>query len=149
MASPTSPTSMHFSALPITFPQEQTQRIPTNDDATNRTVRFTTDHDNSLQKNEIPDVELKESRSYLGFGMKPARRFINNFSGNKSNVMQNNSSCSKNGFSFGEEGVQKCDEVVERYKASNYVIQKNMLDDFKKKAEEYRRSKNPKIKRNF
>lgn len=83
----------------------------------------------------------------MAYGMKPARRFINNYSSSKSNDIQNNSNCSKNCYSFGEEGVQMCEEVVERYKASNYAIQKNMLDDFKKKAEEFRRNKNLKFRK--
>ena len=42
-------------------------------------------------------------------------------------LIQNNSRINNKVYEFGEEGVTKCEEVVERYKASNYVIQRDVL----------------------
>jgi len=33
----------------------------------------------------------------------------------------------KKKYEFGDEGVKVCEEVVEKYKASNYTIQREML----------------------
>ena len=43
--------SMHFSALPITFDLDQNRKVQViPEDTTHRTIRHTTDHDQSLEK---------------------------------------------------------------------------------------------------
>lgn len=37
-------------------------------------------------------------------------------------------------FPFGQEGVKVRDDVIEKYKASNYEIQRNMMSRFDKEA---------------
>lgn len=46
-------------------------------------------------------------------------------------------------YPFGFEGVKVCEGVIEKYKASNYAIQKNMLEKFQREAEEFRRNRHP------
>jgi hypothetical protein len=48
----------------------------------------------------------------------------------KENVVYN-----REQYPFGHEGVKVRDDVIEKYKASNYEIQSNMLSRFHKEAE--------------
>jgi len=41
--------------------------------------------------------------------------------------LQNNSRIGNKRYQYGDEGIKVTEEVVEKYKASNYVIQRDML----------------------
>ena len=52
-----------------------------------------------------------------------------------------NASYLRENYPFGYEGVKVCEGVIEKYKASNYIIQKDMLQKFEKEAEEFRKNR--------
>jgi hypothetical protein len=56
-------------------------------------------------------------------------------------IDQQNVAYNKEQYPFGFEGVKVRDDVIEKYKASNYAIQSNMLSKFQKEAEEFRKNK--------
>jgi hypothetical protein len=43
--------------------------------------------------------------------------------------------------------VKVCEGVIEKYKASNYAIQKNVLEQFQREAEHFRRNRNNRHRR--
>lgn len=62
-------------------------------------------------------------------------------------IDQQNVVYNKQQYPFGYEGVKVRDDVIEKYKASNYAIQSNMLSKFQKEAEEFRKNKVRKYQR--